>query len=212
MAIAALSALMLYAWPVDVGGRGGDHRDEAPVEQRVEDAPVDVDDVADEPEARVPLASAVIRPASSPESPTARWSWRLIAADDLPVHLTAEDHPGDVERLGVGDPQAVDELGLLAEAGHHVADLGTAAVDDDRAEADGAQQHDVGGERLGERLVDHGVAAELHDHDAAGELLDVRQRLDEDRGALGRVDVAQVARTWPHRQRRSSPDPMQAHA
>ena len=55
MAMAALSALMLYAWPVDVGADGGDDRDEAAVEQRVEDPPVDVDDVADEAEVGVAL-------------------------------------------------------------------------------------------------------------------------------------------------------------
>ena len=61
----------------------------------------------------------------------------------LRVHLTDEDHAGDVDRLGVGHPQAVAELGHLAEPVHQVADLRPATVDDDGAHADGAHQHDV---------------------------------------------------------------------
>ncbi len=44
---------------------------------------------------------------------------------DVPVDLAHQHHAGDVEGLGVGDPQAVAELGLLAQAGHELADLGT---------------------------------------------------------------------------------------
>ena len=40
------------------------------------------------------------------------------AGDDVAVDLADEHHAGDVEGLGVGDPQAVAELGLLAEALH----------------------------------------------------------------------------------------------
>ena len=43
-------------------------------------------------------------------------------------------------------------------------------------------------------VVDHGVAAELHDDGRAREGLDVGQRLDQDRGAGGRVDARQVGR------------------
>ena len=72
-----------------------------------------------------------------------------MADDDLAVHLADQHHAGDVERLGVGDPQAVAELGLLAEPGHQLADLRAAAVDDHRQHADRAHQHDVLGERGG---------------------------------------------------------------
>jgi hypothetical protein len=55
-------------------------------------------------------------------------------------------------------------------------------VDHDRIDADQFHQHDVAGEALVQRRVDHRVAAEL-DHDrASGETLDVRQRLREDAG------------------------------
>ena len=55
--------------------------------------------------------------------------------DDLAVHLADERHAHDVDGLGVGDAQAVDELGLLAEPLHEVADLRAAAVHDDRVHA-----------------------------------------------------------------------------
>ena len=66
-------------------------------------------------------------------------------------------------RLGVGDAQAVDELGLLAEAPHELGDLRAAAVHDDRVHADEAHEHDVLREQVGERGVVHGVAAVLDD-------------------------------------------------
>ena len=43
--------------------------------------------------------------------------------DDLAVHLADERHADDVDGLGVGDAQPVDELGLLAQPLHEVADL-----------------------------------------------------------------------------------------
>ena len=91
---------------------------------------------------------------------------------------------GDVDRFGVGDAETVDELGVLAEPPHEVADLGAAAVDDDGAHADEAHQDDVFGEE-GEGVVVGGagerVPPVLDDDDLAGEATDVGQRLDEDR-------------------------------
>ena len=102
------------------------------------------------------------------------------ARHDVAVDLADQDHAGDVEGLGVGDAQAVAELRLHAEPAHQLADLRAAAVHDHRPDADRAQQHDVVRERVGERGVDHRVAAVLHDDGAAAEPLDVRQCLDED--------------------------------
>ena len=104
--------------------------------------------------------------------------------DDVAVDLADEHHAGDVEGLGVGDAEAVAELGLLAEPLHEVADLGAAAVHDDDADADRVQQHDVGGEALGQGRVGHGVAAVLHDDGGAEELPDVGQRLDQHLGGV----------------------------
>ena len=103
-------------------------------------------------------------------------------ADDLAVHLADEGHAHDVDGLGVGHPQAVDELGLLAQPLHEVADLRATAVHDHRVHADEAHQHDVLREEVGERGVFHRVAAVLDHHRLARELADVRQRLGEDAG------------------------------
>ena len=106
--------------------------------------------------------------------------------DELRVDLADEHHPGDVDGLGVGDAQPVAELGGLAEAAHQRRDLRTAAVDDDRAHADEAHQHDVLGEDVEGVVLGRagdGVAAVLDDDGLAGEAADVRQRLDEDVGA-----------------------------
>ena len=98
-----------------------------------------------------------------------------------------------------------DELGLLAQPGHELADLGPAAVDDDRAHAHRAHEHDVGRERR-QRLgfargadgAGEGVAAVLDDDDAVLPALDVRQRLDKHRGACRRrsADAAHEVRMF----------------
>ena len=70
-----------------------------------------------------------------------------MAGHDVAVDLAHQHHAGDVEGVGVGDPQAVEELGLLAQPLHELADLGPAAVDDDRPHADHAHEDDVLGEQ-----------------------------------------------------------------
>ncbi len=106
---------------------------------------------------------------------------------DVAPHLAHEHHSGHIEGLLVGDPQAVDELALLAEPAQQCADLRPSAVHDHGPQPDRAEQHDVLGERRGQLRVDHGVAAVLDDDHRAAEALDVGQRLDERRRpSLGR--------------------------
>ena len=62
------------------------------------------------------------------------------------VDLPDEHHARDVERLGVGHPQPVAELGLLAQPGHERADLRATAMDHHRQDPDGAHEHHVLGE------------------------------------------------------------------
>ena len=73
-----------------------------------------------------------------------------MADDDVPVDLAHQHHAGNVEGFGVGDPQAVPELRLLAQPAHELADLRPAAVDDHGAHPNRAHEHDVGGE-IGQR-------------------------------------------------------------
>ena len=104
--------------------------------------------------------------------------------DQVGIDLPDQHHAHDLERLGVGDPEAVPELGLLADAAKHRIDLRPAAVDQHAAHADAAQQQHVLRQREIGLLVDR-RAAQLHDHRLAGELLDIGQRLDEDLGGFG---------------------------
>ncbi|CAB5067879.1 unannotated protein [freshwater metagenome] len=102
--------------------------------------------------------------------------------DDLGVYLPEEHHACNVNRLGIGDTQTIAELRGLSEPGHQVADLGTAAMDDDRTHADCLHEDDVlreEGERVALARPGERVSAVLNDHDLIGEAPDVRKRLDE---------------------------------
>ncbi len=121
--------------------------------------------------------------------------------DDVPVDLADQDHAGDVEGLGVGHPQSVDELGDLAQPGHQLADLRSSpwttrgrmptdrmstmsVAKDARALPPRVRPFDPG------QAGRQGVAAVLDDHHLAPEAPDVREGLDQDRGFLGRPDRA----------------------
>jgi hypothetical protein len=101
--------------------------------------------------------------------------------DDLAADLPRENHAHHVHRLGTGHTVATAEFALDAQAIEHRGDLGSPAMDDDRADTGVAQEDHVFGERLLQSLVDHGVAAELDDHDAVVEPLEPVERLDEGR-------------------------------
>ena len=139
------------------------------------------------------VCAAVMRLASSPDMPTASGPCTLMAETMSRFTLPDQDHARDVERVGIGDPQAVAELGLLAETRHQLADLGASPVHHNRQHADGTHEDDVlgeGSQRVGPALAVRGVervAAVLDDDDLAPEAADVGQGLDEHRrGVLGR--------------------------
>ena len=100
----------------------------------------------------------------------------------LALHFTGEDPLDDFHRLGIGDAHALDERRFLADALQRLVDLRAAAVDHDRIHADQLEQHDVVRERFLQVLVDHRVAAVLHDDRLAVEAPDIRQRLGQDFG------------------------------
>ena len=166
---------------------GADRRhdgDELVGEQALQDRRVDRRDVADEAQLGVARRGAD-QPGVLPADADGVRAVEVDGRHQLRVDLTEQHHPGDVDGVGVGHPQAVAELGGLAEAAHQGADLRAAAVDDDRAHPDEAHQHDVLGEQVEGVAVGcagQGVAAVLDDHRLAGEAADVRQRLDEDVG------------------------------
>ena len=78
-------------------------------------------------------APASMSPASWPDRPTASGPVHVERRDDVAVDLADEHHLRDLERLGVGDAVAVDELGALAQPAQPVADLRATTVYDDGA-------------------------------------------------------------------------------
>ena len=102
---------------------------------------------------------------------------------------------------GRGHPQAAGEAPLDAEPFQVGVDLRAAAVHDDDLDPGVAQEDDVLGERVAQRVVGHRVAAVLDDDGPAVEPLEPRQRLDE-RGRLvlavswsGHVEYAEFSWT-----------------
>ncbi len=174
-----------------VGADGRHDRDQILCEQPVDDLGVDLLDVAHEAERGV-ADLGLDQPAVLARQPDGERPVGVDGRHDLAVHLADQDHGGDLECLGVGDPEPVEELGFLAETLHHVADLRAASMDDHRSDAERVQQHDVVGERLHEGVVDHGVAAELHHDRRTAERSDVGQRLDEHLDGEARLATHEV--------------------
>jgi hypothetical protein len=104
--------------------------------------------------------------------------------DNVAVDLADQHHASDLNRLGIGYPQTVAELGTFAESGHELADLRPATMHHDWAQPHGSQQHRVVGHGPTEHGVDHGVAPIFDHHDGAAEPLDVGQGFQQYVGAL----------------------------
>lgn len=164
---------------------GRDHRDPAVGDQRLHRARLDVDDVADQADVhllavhhRVPLDGGhgvrVLAGHADRERPVL-----VEQSDQLALDLAGQHHPDHVHGLGGGDPKSVGEGGLQAQLLQLRADLRAAAVHHHRMQARVPQEDHVLGEGRLERLVDHGVAAELDHHGLAVEPLQPGQRLDE---------------------------------
>ena len=126
--------------------------------------------------------------------------------DDVLLHFAAEHPFDDFHRLFVGDAHALNEGALLADFLQRLVDLRTAAVHDDRIDADQFQQDHVAREALLEALFGHGVAAVFDDHGLTVILANVRQRLGQDFSLQGGRDLRKVreARTWRQAQARNS--------
>ena len=172
---------------VAVGAGRGDHRDVV-VGDVVEHVDVDALDLADEADlARRSRAGDLEQRAVLAGEPDRRLAVAVEAHDDVGVDLAEQDHLRDLDRLGVGDAHALDEPHLHPEPLHVAGDVGAAAVDDHRVQADVLEQHDVGREVVAQRLVAHRRAAVL-DHDRAPvELADVGQGLEQGLDVRGHV-------------------------
>src|SRR5262245_32156427 len=112
-----------------VDGDGRHHRDEPVGRQPLDDAPVDVGDVADAAElvapARLHHGPVVPREADgTPGVPPPR----VDQANQLLVDAPGQHHLDDAHGLVVGHAHAVDEARFYAEAIEHARDLRPAAV------------------------------------------------------------------------------------
>ncbi len=149
---------------------------------------IDHDDVADEPE--VDGLAVDDRPATAGEEESGvlardrrpEGAVLVDQADDVAADLPREHHPDDLHHLGRGDAVAAAEFAGDRQPLEHGGDLRSAAVHDDGPDAGVAEVDHVLGEGPDGFGVVHGVAAELHDDDLAGEALEPRQRLDQGGG------------------------------
>ena len=117
---------------------------------------------------------------SDPERPTAVAPAELMRVTRCLLILPARTMETTSMVGGVGDAEAVEELGLDVEAAEPEVDLGAAAVDEDGAEADAGEEDEVGDDGGLEGGGFHGGAAVL-DHDRlAAEFLDEGEGLGED--------------------------------
>ena len=104
--------------------------------------------------------------------------------NDLLVGLADEDHLGITHCLFVGVPQAVYEMGFLADFIEHAGNVGSAAMNDDGVDADELEERNVIHDGLLKFFIDHCVSAILDDEGLTAHLLDVRKRFDEDRSPV----------------------------
>ena len=175
---------------------GRDHRDEITRVQELDELGIDALDLADESDVdRFGVGCVALQqhlPRMNERAVLSGEPDRLAAvlvdeADDLLIEL-AQDHLDDVHHALVGDAHALAELALDAHLLQEVADLRTAAVDDDGVHADELQHHDVAREARLQLRLDHRVAAVLDDDRLVVEALDVGQRLGKDLRLHGGID------------------------
>ena len=158
------------------------HRHEPLGGERAQHGGVDVDHLAHEPEVGRALFASQQQPAVHPGQAHRRHAAGDERGHHLGVELAGQDHRGDVERLGVGDADPVDERGLDPEPLGHLGHLRAAAVHDDRRDPGALQQGDVLGEGGGQADGVHGRTAVFHDDHLAVVLAHERQRLEQRAG------------------------------
>ncbi len=170
-----------------------DNRDETLLFQGLDDGRVHPDDLPHEADVHL-LHRAVfpghlleVLPAEKQTAVLAGQSHGLAAVQvqvthHFPVHLAGQHHLHHAHGGRVGDPHPAHEIRDDAVTLQGLVDLGSAAVDDHRVDADVLHQDHVQGETALERLVDHGVPAVLDHHRAAAELTHVGQGLHQHLG------------------------------
>ena len=171
---------------VGVGGDAGDDGDVVGLDEGFDEVGADVGDFADEADAfGCGLGTGGDEVAVFAADADGGTACLVDEGDDFFVDSADEDHFDDVHGFGIGDAQAVFELGFDIEFGKPGVDFGAAAVDEDRADADAGHEDDVADDVSFEGVVFHGGAAVFDDDGAALEFLDVGEGFAEDADAVG---------------------------
>ena len=185
---------------VVVAGEARHHGNEARVHERGEHARIDVHDVAHVPVVHDRGVAGVIDDVDRRAAPRGQQlgvhageahRLELVGAErrqHVGVEGAGVDHLRHLERRVVGDAPSGHDHRLGAEPAREGGRLGSAAVDDDDADAEGVEQRDLGRDAV-ERMVvlDH-FAAELHDEDVIAVGAHVAQGALEAGDTLVRID------------------------
>ncbi len=102
--------------------------------------------------------------------------------DQARVDVAMHHFIDDADAFFAGVAQAIDEARLNLPFFHFGGNRFSTAVDDDWAHASRCHEGDVLEHGLGDFGVFHGAAAKFDQDDGVGEILDVRQGFNEDRG------------------------------
>ena len=103
--------------------------------------------------------------------------------DDRGIDFLVECLLHDLDRRGIGGPEALDETSLQSGVFHAGRDRFAPAVNKHGIDADRLQKNDIAQEFINDLVVLHRGAAILDDEGLAAIFLDVGQRLDEAFGA-----------------------------
>jgi hypothetical protein len=98
----------------------------------------------------------------------------------LLVDRPGEHHLDDLHGFAVGDPQTVDKAAFDSQPPQHLADLGAAAMHDDRIDPNLSQQHDIACERGLAGVAAHRVSAVFYEDRLPGVATQIWQRFRDD--------------------------------
>src|SRR5882724_545075 len=169
-----------------------DHRHVSVFEQQAQQSHVDLDYIADVAKVdRLHFAGLLIEhlldlapPGVNDVSVNARQPNRLATEaaqrrDYVQVDLPGKDHLGDLERLCISNPSAVDDALSDAQPLGDRSELFAAAVNDSQVDAYLLTEGYLFGKRVELLLIFGDLSRELDDEDVVLETLNVRQRFTE---------------------------------
>lgn len=104
--------------------------------------------------------------------------------DQIFIDLAGQYLLDDLHALSVGYAKSVYKRTLFPDARKHFCDFGTAAVHQYHPYANQGQKNDIAHHGFFQFSADHRISAVFDDDDFIGIFLNIRQRLDQNAGAL----------------------------